>query len=350
VKGTLLLLLWLLPDTNQPADSFNVSRQVLHVPGNGNAKTIRVISWNVDHGSHLGQISGVLRQSGADLCLLQEVDWNAARSGVKDVGFALAARLGLNAAYGIEFEELSQERSGPAYIGQATLTRLPLAKTRVLRFARQSNFWQPHSWLPSSLPLMQRRLGSRIALVTELLFAGRLLVVYNLHLESRSMGLIQAAQLDEILADLAHYPSGTSALIGGDINSKYFPSVFLRRMEKAGFHSALGERIERTHKLAMALDWIFVRGPLTLDEGAVDRAVKGSDHFPVAALMHMRTTMILDETLVTRARELTGITEKTALVHAALQALISREASRRLAALGGTESDLEEIPRRREAL
>jgi Arc/MetJ family transcription regulator len=63
----------------------------------------------------------------------------------------------------------------------------------------------------------------------------------------------------------------------------------------------------------------------------------------------MRTTMILDENLLTQARELTGITEKTALVHAALQALISREASRRLAALGGTESDLEEIPRRREA-
>jgi len=60
--------------------------------------------------------------------------------------------------------------------------------------------------------------------------------------------------------------------------------------------------------------------------------------------------MILDESLLTQARELTGITEKTALVHAALQALISREASRRLAALGGTESDLEEIPRRREAL
>jgi hypothetical protein len=64
----------------------------------------------------------------------------------------------------------------------------------------------------------------------------------------------------------------------------------------------------------------------------------------------MRTTMILDETLVTRARALTGINEKTALVHAGLEALIAREAARRLAALGGTESDLEEIPRRRAAL
>jgi Arc/MetJ family transcription regulator len=64
----------------------------------------------------------------------------------------------------------------------------------------------------------------------------------------------------------------------------------------------------------------------------------------------MRTTMILDESLVSRARELTGIKEKTALVHAALEALIAREAARRLAALGGTEPELEEIPRRRAAL
>jgi Arc/MetJ family transcription regulator len=64
----------------------------------------------------------------------------------------------------------------------------------------------------------------------------------------------------------------------------------------------------------------------------------------------MRTTLIISDTLVTRARELTGITEKTALVHAALEALIARESSRRLAALGGSETDLDEIPRRRATL
>jgi endonuclease/exonuclease/phosphatase (EEP) superfamily protein YafD len=90
--------------------------------------------------------------------------------------------------------------------------------------------------------------------------------------------------LNEILADLEqHYPAGTSAMIAGDINSKYFPSVFLRKLQKEGFRSALGERIERTHKIAMALDWIFVRGPFTLEEGAVQRSAKGSDHYPITA-------------------------------------------------------------------
>ena len=64
-------------------------------------------------------------------------------------------------------------------------------------------------------------------------------------------------------------------------------------------------------------------------------------------LMHMRTTLIIDASLIDRARELTGIHEKTALVRAGLEALIAREAGKRLAALGGTQPDLESIPRRR---
>jgi Arc/MetJ family transcription regulator len=60
----------------------------------------------------------------------------------------------------------------------------------------------------------------------------------------------------------------------------------------------------------------------------------------------MRTTLIIDDALLARARSLTGIDEKTALVHAGLRALISREASRRLAALGGTQPALEPVFRR----
>jgi Arc/MetJ family transcription regulator len=65
--------------------------------------------------------------------------------------------------------------------------------------------------------------------------------------------------------------------------------------------------------------------------------------------MHMRTTLIIDERLLQRARELTGIREKTALVRAGLEALIARETGKRLAALGGTEPRLRDVPRRRSA-
>ncbi|WHO39565.1 type II toxin-antitoxin system VapB family antitoxin [Sphingobium sp. AP49] len=64
----------------------------------------------------------------------------------------------------------------------------------------------------------------------------------------------------------------------------------------------------------------------------------------------MRTTLALDDELLAEAQELTGLTEKSALVREALKALIQREAARRLALLGGTEPDLALPPRRRTAI
>jgi endonuclease/exonuclease/phosphatase family metal-dependent hydrolase/O-antigen ligase len=246
-------------------------------------ESIRVASWNIDHGSGLDTITSALKSNPADLYLFQEVDQNALRSGQKDVAAELGKRLGMHVAYAAEFEELGQERGGKAFIGQATLTSLPILKSRVIHFQKQSGFWQPHAWLPSSLPLMQRRLGGRVALVTELEFVGHRMVVYNAHLESRSAGPIQVAQLDEMLADLKQYPAGTPAILGGDLNTKYFPSIYLHKLERLGFHSATGEKIERTHTIAMALDWLFARGSIKLDSGQVRRDIKGSDHYPVYA-------------------------------------------------------------------
>jgi Arc/MetJ family transcription regulator len=68
-----------------------------------------------------------------------------------------------------------------------------------------------------------------------------------------------------------------------------------------------------------------------------------------ATLIHMRTTIILDDELVERARALTGTQEKTALLHEGLRALIARESARRLAALGGREPGVRPVPRRRAA-
>jgi len=63
----------------------------------------------------------------------------------------------------------------------------------------------------------------------------------------------------------------------------------------------------------------------------------------------MRTTVDLQEDLVENARQLTGISEKTALLHAGLKLLIERESARRLAALAGTMPQLKRVSRRRPA-
>ncbi|VUZ84901.1 Antitoxin VapB32 [Candidatus Methylomirabilis lanthanidiphila] len=66
-------------------------------------------------------------------------------------------------------------------------------------------------------------------------------------------------------------------------------------------------------------------------------------------LMHMRTTLNIDDGLLKRASQLTGVTEKTALLRLGLEALIALESARRLATLGGTEKALRPIRRRRSA-
>ncbi|MFZ4803395.1 MAG: type II toxin-antitoxin system VapB family antitoxin [Synechococcus lacustris] len=63
----------------------------------------------------------------------------------------------------------------------------------------------------------------------------------------------------------------------------------------------------------------------------------------------MRTTVTLDDQLLAQAQQLCGQLERTALLKEALQALVQRESAKRLAALGGSQPDLEPIPRRRSA-
>jgi Arc/MetJ family transcription regulator len=73
-----------------------------------------------------------------------------------------------------------------------------------------------------------------------------------------------------------------------------------------------------------------------------------ADVASVRAVHHsMRTTVTLDDDLLARAHELSGVSERSQLLRQALVALVERESARRLAALGGSEPQLQAIPRRR---
>jgi Arc/MetJ family transcription regulator len=61
----------------------------------------------------------------------------------------------------------------------------------------------------------------------------------------------------------------------------------------------------------------------------------------------MRTTIALDDDLIAKAQKLTGIEEKAALIREALKLLIARESAKRIALLGGSEPNLQQITRRR---
>jgi Bacterial antitoxin of type II TA system, VapB len=60
----------------------------------------------------------------------------------------------------------------------------------------------------------------------------------------------------------------------------------------------------------------------------------------------LKTEFDLNEELLAKARELSGIDGRDELIQAALNALIERESARRLANLGGSEPQLRRNPRR----
>jgi len=63
----------------------------------------------------------------------------------------------------------------------------------------------------------------------------------------------------------------------------------------------------------------------------------------------MRTTLNIDEESLSTAARLTGVRKKTELVRMGFEALIAREAAKKLAALGGSDRTAKIPPRRRPA-
>jgi endonuclease/exonuclease/phosphatase family metal-dependent hydrolase len=246
-------------------------------------RNISLLNWNIDRGKHLDTILAAIREAGAELCIFQEVDLGARRTQGIDVAEQLAKTAGMNYAFAPEFEELSQGiGKDAAYHGQATLTTLPIRSSRILRFTHQSGFWKPKPLLVSSLPIFQRREGGRIALVTELDYRGKKLVVYNLHLESRGSEQGRLLQLNEVLADADRYPPDTPVILAGDLNTKIRTSPVIPRLRESGYRSAFGDQKVRTHIIIGALDWIFARGGVQFEDPRVRRDTHASDHFPIS--------------------------------------------------------------------
>ena len=61
----------------------------------------------------------------------------------------------------------------------------------------------------------------------------------------------------------------------------------------------------------------------------------------------MRTTVTLDDELVAKAQNYTGIKERATLIRMGLEALVQREVARRLARLGGSDPNATAGRRRR---
>lgn len=241
----------------------------------------KLVSWNIERGEQLEAVIKVLKQQSPDILLLQEVDLNANRTGKKDVAGEVARQLGLNYLFAAEFQELGQGgRDRMAYHGQAVMTRLKTPVARALVFKDQSDFWRPR-WFVPNWAVFQRREGARLTLVVEAEAAGRPLVLYDVHLESRATEEQRRGQMAEVIADSKKYAAGTRIIVAGDFNTRVPAPPAARALEEAGFRRVAGSDVSTIH--GTALDWIYVRGDLNGQDGKIHSDIRASDHFPLSA-------------------------------------------------------------------
>jgi len=249
---------------------------------------IRVLSWNVERGVRFSAILEFLRTAEADLILLQEVDRKTRRTQFRDVPHELARSLQLNYVFGTEFQELSASSGRSARHGQVTLSPWPLSNGRIIRFQSQSNFWKPRWYVPE-IELFQRRLGGRIALVSEAVIYCQRLMTYNLHLESRGKDALRLRQLKESLKDAMQHLESNVVIVGGDFNLDTGNGDAAAALHRAGFHDAVRlPGFATTGRLpfrrARCIDWIYVSDGVRTD-GKIHNTIRVSDHYPVSATL-----------------------------------------------------------------
>jgi endonuclease/exonuclease/phosphatase family metal-dependent hydrolase len=250
--------------------------------------SVRVVDWNIDRGLQLAGIIDFLGKANADILILQEVDLNAGRTQRLNIAQEIARQLKMNYVFGQEFEELTQgSKNNPAYHGQATLSRWSISNPRLIRFRKQSTFWQPRWFLPQIEPF-QERLGGRIALVADIDIGGEKIVVYNLHLESRGNDDLRLSQVDEVLQDAAVQDPNRPLIVAGDFNLDISRPGLGASLTRAGFREAAPTSTLPTttsrglFEGGRHIDWAFISGPAEADRGKVYTSVKASDHYPIS--------------------------------------------------------------------
>ena len=251
-------------------------------------EALGMLVFNMERGVCLEELGDFLETCPAvrpfDVILANELDDGCVRSGGKDTTLELAKRLGMNAAFGLEFIELVNGEDSKGFHGNAIFSRWPIKRAKAVRLPEQYNWYFDR----------QRRIGGRLAVLAELDVAGTPVGVGAIHLENRTHGPGRRAQLSAVLAEAEAMFPGMPVILGGDLNTITFdgrdkdairavagsPELQRRCLEdvadweeclpaaeEAGYR-LLPDRAAATRRkplpggghLDLRLDWLLVRG------------------------------------------------------------------------------------------
>jgi endonuclease/exonuclease/phosphatase family metal-dependent hydrolase len=235
---------------------------------------VSVVSYNIRWRTRkeLDQISNWLKEKGAAVIALQEVDRGKKRTGKTNNARVLANALGMQYAWAAPppVKDADEEETGVEL-----LSRYPL--TDVKRMV---------------LPHLGPGGRSRVALGATLTIGTKKIRVYSVHAENRMSEPRKIEQLKAVLTDLAAFPKGTPAIVMGDFNT-WEPAMVDRTRElfmNEGFTTpfpdgrATFKRKIVLFDLELKLDWIWLRG-LAAKDFEIDRKFTVSDHFPLLTVV-----------------------------------------------------------------
>ncbi len=251
-------------------------------------EALGMLVFNMERGVCLEELGDFLETCPAvrpfDVILANELDDGCVRSGGKDTTLELAKRLGMNAAFGLEFIELVNGEDSKGFHGNAIFSRWPIKRAKAVRLPEQYNWYFDR----------QRRICGRLAVLAELDVAGTPVGVGTIHLENRTHGPGRRAQLSAVLVEAEAMFPGMPVILGGDLNTNTFdgrdkdaiqavagsPELQRRCLEdvadweeclpaaaEAGYR-LLPDRAAATRRkplpggghLDLRLDWLLVRG------------------------------------------------------------------------------------------
>ncbi len=240
------------------------------------AGPLRIIAWNAERCLYPAASAVLLRQEGAALTLLTEMDDGCHRTGQRHTTRLLAETLGQSYAFAVEFLELAtmpapfdfpdnSPSNARGFHGNGFVTALPFRDPVVIRLSAEADwFVAPRGG--------QKRIGTRMAVAAIFRHGGAEFIGCSVHLESDSDFAGRNRQMEMLLRALDGIAGNLPVVVGGDLNTHVGagghddPRELLfetARQQGYDWHVS-GASTRPSHWSAgcgpRQLDWFFTRG------------------------------------------------------------------------------------------